>query len=94
MKGIFLSELFPAGTGSPQAALHDPFMAGFGAITPVLSQCSRQLSGPALKLGILGLIKLPCNVCTCKKNLVVLWNAVTDCRKKPHSPFWPASGLQ
>lgn len=54
MKSIFLSGLFPAGRGNPQAALHTPFMAGFAAITPVLAQCSRQLSGPAFKLGVQG----------------------------------------
>lgn len=39
MRRIFLS-----GRGSPQAALHNPFMAGFGAITAVLAQGSRQIS--------------------------------------------------
>lgn len=57
-------------------------------------QGSRQLSGPAFQLGVLGLIKLPRHVCRCKTNLVIPWNVVTERGGKSHSPSWPASGLQ
>lgn len=82
MKSIFLSGLFPAGRGSPQAALHNPFMAGFAATTagPVLTSpfwASFQTGGS-------GDDKVPTSCLQVQKNhLIIRWNVVTNCRKNP-----------